>query len=311
MLIEGLVKLEDGYIEMIAEICFIIVTFNGENWIKECIGSIKELGSVLVVDNNSSDYTISLIENTFPFVQLIKLNENIGFGKANNIGIRKAIKDKYEYIFLLNQDAKWFSGSVVEMVRILRNNRKIGILSPLHLSSNKKDLDYLFYRYLNPFDAPSVISDAIRKELNDIYEVKFINAAAWLVPSKIFIEHGMFHPIFTHYGEDYEFSSRLKKAGYLSFLYTKASIVHDRPQVASGNAYVFNSKLIVQRFLRDFLIKGKVKHSEFAFRVTKNIFGAIINGSVKHLPEIMVVTLGFYFKLNQLRKISKDHFFIN
>ena len=69
----------------------IIVTYNGERWIRQCINSC--LGyNVIVIDNNSSDQTIKIIENEYPKVVLLKQENNLGFGKANNLGISYALK---------------------------------------------------------------------------------------------------------------------------------------------------------------------------------------------------------------------------
>ena len=86
----------------------IIVTYNGSKWIETCLKSIEtsnEPLKVIVVDNNSKDNTLNIIRSKFPDTILIDNKKNFGFGKSNNLGIKKALELGGEYFFLLNQDA--------------------------------------------------------------------------------------------------------------------------------------------------------------------------------------------------------------
>ena len=92
------------------KVAFVIVGWNNENLIEECISSIKNQThkniQIIFVDNNSSDKSCKLISEKFPEVDLIKMKENTGFAKGNNIGIKKALEDKnVTYVALLNTDA--------------------------------------------------------------------------------------------------------------------------------------------------------------------------------------------------------------
>ena len=83
----------------------IIVTFNSKKWLEKCFESIinSEIAvRVIVVDNNSADGTPQTIKEKYPQFELIQLEKNIGFAKANNIGIYKALQDGADYLFLLN-----------------------------------------------------------------------------------------------------------------------------------------------------------------------------------------------------------------
>ena len=89
-------------------IAIIIVTFNSEKYIKECLNSVYSSQTnlkydVIVVDNNSIDLTASVIEQNFPKVHLVKNSQNLGFAKANNQAIKIA---KGKYLFLLNPDTE-------------------------------------------------------------------------------------------------------------------------------------------------------------------------------------------------------------
>ena len=78
----------------------IIVTYNGMKWLEACLSSCRKY-SVIVIDNNSSDNTVSFIEQKYPNTILLKQNKNLGFGAANNIGINYALQNNADYVFLL------------------------------------------------------------------------------------------------------------------------------------------------------------------------------------------------------------------
>ena len=72
-----------------------IVTYNGENYIKDCLNSIvtKTNCKIHVFDNNSTDNTIAIIKESYPNVHVTQSTKNLGFGKANNILLESACKE--------------------------------------------------------------------------------------------------------------------------------------------------------------------------------------------------------------------------
>lgn len=83
------------------DVSVIIVNYNTSDLVKNCITSIMEKTKnvsfeIIVVDNNSKDGSVETIINEFPQVRVFPLKENVGFGKANNIGVQHA---KGRYVF--------------------------------------------------------------------------------------------------------------------------------------------------------------------------------------------------------------------
>jgi GT2 family glycosyltransferase len=116
------------------KIAVIIVNWNGKHFLDTCLSSlVKQTYKnyyVIVVDNGSTDGSCEFIENAYPQIRLIKLSENTGFAKGNNIGIREAFKDKdIKYIALLNNDAKVDMRWLHEMVKAAEENETIGMCS--------------------------------------------------------------------------------------------------------------------------------------------------------------------------------------
>src|SRR5690554_3011962 len=108
--------------------CIVIVTFNALPYIQECLDSCKG-SNIVVVDNASTDKTVTYIQTNFPHVQLFPQKQNLGFGQANNLGIRFALNNGADYVFLLNQDAYLEEGCLETLLEVHRQNPNYGILS--------------------------------------------------------------------------------------------------------------------------------------------------------------------------------------
>ncbi|MBB6610337.1 glycosyltransferase family 2 protein [Pontibacter sp. Tf4] len=215
---------------MHSKVLAVVVAYNGIKWIEKCIGSVLSSTlpvDVLVVDNGSTDGTSQYIESNFPSVRLIKSATNLYFGRANNIGLKIALEEEYDYAFLLNQDA-WVEERCLEF--LLNSSIKFpnyGILSPVHLDPKTQKLEYHFSTYVSPAYCNNFISDAFFKDLDEVYTTKFVNAACWLLPLNCIKAVGGFNTLFLHYGEDEDYVNRAHFFGLEVGVVPKAIAWHD------------------------------------------------------------------------------------
>ena len=119
-------------------ISIVIVTYNNEDTIVECLESIyksnlKEELEIIVIDNHSLDLTVELVKKKFSSIILIVNNVNMGFAKANNIGIKKS---KGRYILLLNPDTIVFPDTIEKTAYFMNKNSKASIVGCKFLASN-------------------------------------------------------------------------------------------------------------------------------------------------------------------------------
>ncbi|SMD46057.1 Glycosyltransferase, GT2 family [Aquiflexum balticum DSM 16537] len=241
------------------KIFVVVVTYNGQKWIKQCLESVKKIDvpfEVVIVDNLSSDQTIRIIKEDFPEYTLLALDSNLGFGKANNLGIQKALDSGATYIFLLNQDAYFFEGSLQKVLNGTARIENLGIISPIHFANEDGVLDFQFKNYVQDYFGSDFLIDFEKKELKNFYHSQFINAAAWLIPSAVIRKVGLFHPVFDHYGEDEEYVNRIKHQGLQVYISSEFSIIHDRPQSRGQSIFFLPQKILTRKLLIDKL-KGK------------------------------------------------------
>lgn len=208
----------------------VIVTYNGEEWIKKCLDSLLYSSvkpHVVVVDNNSVDRSKEVLKKYGSRVTIFWQTENLGFGRANNVGIKYALDQGADYLFLLNQDAWLVNAMQLEkLLSIHIANPNYGILTPVHLSSEETTIDDNFRLYM--FQTKRLLSDLYIGALKPVYPTEFANAAAWLISSKCVRTIGLFDPFFFHYSEDRNYCHRVLFHGFKIGICPGIKVVHQR-----------------------------------------------------------------------------------
>jgi len=209
----------------------IVVSYNGMKWYSKCFQNLENSSipiDIIAVDNASVDSSIDYIKKNFPKVLIIAQDSNKGFGKANNEGLKEALKQDADYVFLLNQDAWVEEDTIEKLIAVHKAQQDYGILSPMHLNGKGDELDGGFQNYISPIYTPNFVSDQCLDKLNDVYETRFVNAAAWLISRKCLETIGGFDPIFYHYGEDNNYCQRVRYHGLKVGIVPTVRIYHDR-----------------------------------------------------------------------------------
>ena len=119
------------------ELTIIIVTFNSAEIIKKCLKSFDiSKYDVFVIDNNSSDKTVEIVKNSFELVKIIENPKNMGFGRANNIGLNQA---QTQFALILNPDAQIRDIDIETCLKHLKINPQIALASPYTLNEENFD----------------------------------------------------------------------------------------------------------------------------------------------------------------------------
>ncbi|MBU1182523.1 MAG: glycosyltransferase [Proteobacteria bacterium] len=220
---------------MTPNVLIIIANWNGKEYLSDCLRSVFNQSyrnfKIILVDNGSTDDSIEFVKKNYPDVEIIPLDKNYGFAKANNIAMETALKDKtIEYIALLNNDTKVEKKYLSELVKIISSDNKIGICASKMLRmDNPGILDSTGHIFV---DGLGMIGDRGGNETDtgqydDKPDVVGACAGACLYRKKMLEETGLFDESFGSYYEDAELSWRAYKAGWKA-KYVPTSVVYHK-----------------------------------------------------------------------------------
>lgn len=200
----------------------IIVTFNSSRVVENAIRSLRaqpEISRVIVVDNASSDGCCDLIARTFPDVEIIRSEENLGFGRANNIALEKV---QTPFALLLNPDAALVSGSTAALLRVMQSSPECAIAAPTLLDAQGKAAES--YKR-NVFDREKHKYKYVAPE-GDLC-ADFLSGAVWMMRMEHFKACGFFNPDLFLYYEDDDLCMTARKQGHSLILTPSARAVHN------------------------------------------------------------------------------------
>lgn len=222
----------------IEKICdVIIVTYNSTTVIEECIRTLYKFNSVVinrvfVIDNNSSDKTLSLVENLqsdFTRLEIHKLEKNLGFAAANNIGAK--LSDNY-FIALINPDVVFNNNGLHKLVIYMLKDRTIGAGGPSLIFPNGI-VQGGFGARIGLFDimidfilGGKLKAKILNRRRNKPVFVDWVSGACLLVRNDVFATVGGFDENIFMYSEDLDLCLRIKKAGYNILYNPDIKIIH-------------------------------------------------------------------------------------
>ncbi|MDJ1480364.1 glycosyltransferase family 2 protein [Cytophagaceae bacterium YF14B1] len=292
---------------MVPNVWAVVVHYNGEEWIHKCLQSLTESVlplHIVVVDNNSTIQTgIQIIQNKFPHVTFIQSKENIGFGRANNLGIELAMANQADYIFLLNQDAWIESDTIKILISTSLNNPGFGIISPFHLDTTKSALEYGFSKYLETDKCPGIISDIYLKQTREIYPLSFVNAAAWLLTNNCIRTVGIFDPLFFMYGEDLDYCQRCQYHRIRIGVTPHATISHARPHPSGQSSGKLTWKKSEKYKLQGNLLAVLKNINKSLWVQIGTYFILLVKFSLRYTTPLLAILAGMLV-LTNLSKIS-------
>ena len=270
----------DKQVEMQKELSIIYVNYNTADQVMTSVESVRRHTKgidyeIIVADNNSKDdeNLQKLIDDET--IKVVKLDDNYGFGKANNAGVKECTG---EYIFLLNPDTICHDNSIKKLLDCLKADQTIGVISPNLINSESKpthsfrrvgdgiltELNFalfgLPYKILYGSDFEFNHSD---KQL----EVAYSCGAAMMMKKEIFEKVDGFDDTFFMYYEDQDLCNRIKKTGLRIVNEPKAIIQH-----LEGTSIHLNSKretFIIQSRKKYFIKTMPLWHFKVANILTK------------------------------------------
>lgn len=254
-----------------SKVSIIILTTNALAMTKEQLLDVAKLetggmdAECIVVDNGSGDGTEGSIKNyklpnmSYKFIQS---GANLGFAGGNNVGIKDAVKRRFDYIILMNNDLILPKDIVTKLVAYMDKNPDVGLASPKMYFA--KGYEFHKDRYEGPekgkvfwyaggiIDKDNVytshrgVDEIDRGQYDKIEETDVANGACVIVRAGVFKKIGLLDASFFLYWEDADFSERAKRAGYKVMYFPETCMWHKVSASTGGSGSPTNDYFLTR-----------------------------------------------------------------
>jgi len=219
---------------MFSDLVIITVNWNLKEDTIECIASLIKAGAspsqIIIIDNGSTDGSIKAFNDNFAnSIHIIEAKDNLGYAAGANLGIREAMRQKYQWFLLLNNDTIVAPDFIGEMQKAVGNNGGYSILTPIILyhatpttiwSMGDRRIDHTLLT-INPYK-----NYRVERNWPEIISVDFTSGCAMMVNRNVFEKIGMLDDSLFMYGEEVDFCWRATQAGFKFACYTSARMWH-------------------------------------------------------------------------------------
>lgn len=268
----------------------VIVTYNAMRWAGKSISSLYRSTCcpyrIIVIDNSSSDGTPEYVNATFPDVELIRMDSNIGFAASARVGVDKAVGSGADAVLLMHHDV-WLAPDALEVLE--GNCTDDSLLVPVYMNGPGSDYETSFRSVIRH-------SGRLRKALpgsaggRSCYKIPVRNVpyGCWFIPVPLINEIGFLNPLFFCSGASEEYLARMRCRSKKAFVVTGAKIFHDRDSY--GDRTLYDTSLIYRDLLLIECDPGKTKTGRVVSRAL------LLAGLVRKSLHYRVNLLPFYFK---------------
>ncbi len=262
------------------ELSVVIVNWNSKDYVRKCLHSLSRhhAGSnleVIVVDGASFDGCDNMLTSEFPSAHYIQSATNVGFAKANNLGVRKAAGP---YVLFLNPDTEFIEDSVSVLLGLLKSLPMAGAVGCRLLNEDRSVQTSCVQAF------PTALNRALDSELlrrmfprwkcwgmralqsNEPAVVDAISGACILMPRQLFDEIGGFTEAFFMYGEDVDLCFKIGRAGRHVYYVGQTSLVHFGGGSSQQSASNFSNVMFRESTYR-FLKRNRGAPAAIAFRL--------------------------------------------
>ncbi len=244
-------------------VSIVILNWNGQHYLEQFLPSVlastysnKE---IVVIDNASSDHSVSWLQQHYPAVKIIQLSENMGFAKGYNEGLKQVTAD---YYILLNSDVEVQPAWIEPVIELMENNAGIAACQPKIMQYHQRNLfeyagaaggwiDYLGY----PFARGRVfdVCEEDKGQYDTAVPVFWASGAALFVRAAVYRHTGGLDEYFFAHQEEIDFCWRLQLAGYEVYCCPQSVVYH----VGGGTLPKGNSRKVFLNFRNNLVMLAK------------------------------------------------------
>jgi N-acetylglucosaminyl-diphospho-decaprenol L-rhamnosyltransferase len=265
-------------------VSILVVNWNSKDLLRRCLLSIRGTCAdldpqVVVVDSGSFDGCAEMLASEFPEVEFVQSNDNIGFGRSNNLGFTRVTGVA---VLLLNPDTEIRPGALQTLLGELDRRPDAGIVSPRLLNTDftlqssvhalprpvRQALDSeILRRLLSPFALWAPPTDFAPPET---VAVEAVAGTCMLMWAKTFRDLGGFNPKYFMYAEDMDLCLKTLRAGFRIYHVPAAEIVHHGGASSSSQGSTF-SAVMIREALHSYMVLNHGRHYAWAYRLATGI----------------------------------------
>jgi GT2 family glycosyltransferase len=223
-------------------IAAVVVNWNGGEDNLECLASLHDqahpLEAILFVDNASSDGSPELVAERFPKVELLRNEENEGYGGGNNRGIQRALDMGVDAVLIVNNDVVLPRASLAPLAEAL-DRPGVGVVGPRVLLRTDPGVVWAAGGQLTWRQNLTTLRGHLARDegpWREVVEVDYVTGCCMLVRREVFEQVGTFDSDYFAYTEDVDFCIRAKRAGFASLCIGSVAALH-APSSATGGGY--------------------------------------------------------------------------
>lgn len=211
----------------------IVLNWNGRNDTLECLKSLKKCQyanfAIRLVDNGSSDQSVSTVRDLFHDVVITENGSNLGFAEGNNKGILESLRSNVDFILLLNNDTTVDPELLTALVDAADRFPQAGVFgAKMYYYSDPKRLWYAGGYWdagslsFNEYGSGEIDSG----QYDTAQETEWVIGCAMFVRAEVFRKIGLLEPKFFLNNEEIDFCSRAKRAGFACVYVPQARLWH-------------------------------------------------------------------------------------
>jgi GT2 family glycosyltransferase len=208
-----------------------VVTWQGGHLIGDCLRALRAQrvpAHVIVVDNGSTDGTAELVARDFPGVEVLRMAENLGYGRANNEAMRRALEAGARFVALVNNDVELDPDWLGQMIKAAREHPEAGLFCGTLLFRGEERVNSTGVE-IDSFGRARDrdIGLPLEKLARADGPVEGVTGGAALLRTEMLRKIGLFDPAYFAYYEDVDLSLRARRAGFQCW-YASAAVARHR-----------------------------------------------------------------------------------
>jgi len=198
----------------------------------ECLTSLLQSTyarhKAIVLDNHSTDGSVEAIRAAFPTVEIVALEQNLGYAGNNNVGIELALSQGADWVFVLNEDTILDPGCLEQLITVGESDPRIGIVGPMVYHHDEPSVIQSAGGWLGPkWNSLHLAKDEPdRGQFSTPHTVEWISGCAILVRRPVIEQVSMLDARFFYYWEETEWCVRARKAGWQIMHVPSAKLWH-------------------------------------------------------------------------------------